>query len=98
MLFHYGLNAASENKELAWAFIKFLYSEEMQENNYGSSVNKAEEKKAMEKLVDYYEAESQIQLNGPKEEIVADFMRWNEAGIQAVKTTYLLDQEVTDLI
>ena len=95
---HYGLNAASENKELAWEFIKFLYSEEMQESSYGVHVNKAAEKKAMEKLVDYFEAEQQIQLNGPKEEIVADFIRWDEARLQAVKTTNLLDQEVSELV
>lgn len=95
---YYGLNAASKQKELAWAFIKFMYSEEMQISGYGVHANKAAEKKAMEKLVDYFENEEQITLNGPREEIIEDFIKWDEAGIQAVKTTCLLEREITSLV
>lgn len=48
----YGINANSQNKETAWAFIKFLLSEEMQLNTNLSSptslplLNSAREKKA----------------------------------------------------
>ncbi len=57
----YGLNRASENKDAAWQFLKFLISEGMQSSqlaNYGCPINL----KASEKMIKTYLREADIFL------------------------------------
>lgn len=99
---NYGLNAASNQKALCWAFMKFLYSEEMQSDVscYGRRMNKAAEKKRMTAELDFSDlpADMSVQLKGSKEEALKEYLDFDDQCIQLVKGCDLLDFNVRELI
>lgn len=101
----YGMNANSKNKKLAWAFLKFLISEEMQAsmNLRGEGVNK----KAMEeatklKIAGQFFTETRAnnidELTKEQEEIFNTYKSHMQGYIQQLDTYLLRDPRIDDMM
>ena len=96
----YGLNAKCKNKPLAWAFMKFMYSQEMQESDSwcgGICINKAAEYERIKKEVQHYFNNEAYQMNVSIEEATEEYVKWDKNCIELVENGYIWDQ-VTNAI
>ena len=97
----YGLNAKCKNKPLAWAFMKFMYSQEIQQNGSsyeGICINKAAEDERIKNEVQHYFINAIYQMNVSIEEATEEYMKWDKQCIELVGNGYIWDQVMNAIV